>query len=396
VRQISRWTIIVAIILCNFLLARQPAGAQVPGTSSPYLFGIINDRGQHDLDEWARGVRATTLELHWRLYEPQPGVYDLGYIRAKQERLVQLKAQGWTVQLVPGYQYVPEWVFTNYPNMHYVNQYGERYEPTRNSFRVINAPFNPEARALIAGYLARLFQDFPASNFDSVRVGGSVQGELRYPPQHWNGHNNSYWAFDAHAQNAQESAIPQEVVGWRPGIDANPGSVERGQLLVNGGFEETHPYLSLLGWAPDDEVLAEAETGSPRSGTQALRLTLSSPHRSHQFVAVQPGLTYRFGGWFRVAGQGRARLFLNQYDAAMQPVSGVPYGRVQSSIQEWNEQAGSLTLSPSTHYQPCQQRHPRAARLLRLVRADPHRLSELADCPVAPALRGPTRPRLSG
>jgi hypothetical protein len=348
-----RWLFLacIAVAILLSLLAWKATRAQVNDDPPRYLFGVISDQGQHDVDMWARGVRATTLELHWKLYEPQPGVYDLGYIHAKQERLVQLKAQGWYVQLVPGYQYVPEWVFTNYPNMHYVNQYGERYEPTRNSFRVINAPFNPEARALIAGYIARVFQDFPASNFDSVRVGGSVQGELRYPPQSWNGHNNSYWAFDAHAQNAQESAIPQEVVGWRPGIDRNPGSIDRGQLLVNSGFEETHPYLSLLGWAPDDEELAEVETDAPHGGNRALRLTLSGTHRVHQFVAVQPGQTYRFGGWLRSAeGQGRARLFLNQYDAAMQPVSGVPYGRVQTSAQEWSEQVGSLTLSPSTHY----------------------------------------------
>ena len=72
---------------------------------------------------------------------------------------------------------------------------GERYDPDPNSQacnRVINAPFNPQARTLISRYLARVFQDFIQANaayqFDAIRVGGGVLGELRYPPPNWNGH----------------------------------------------------------------------------------------------------------------------------------------------------------------------------------------------------------------
>jgi hypothetical protein len=126
----------------------------VPAASeSEFLFGIINDDGDHYQDEWDRGVRATTFELHWSLYEPQEGVYDTMYINQRKQRLAELKAQGWYVQFTPGYQYVPNWVFNNYPDMRFVNQFGEAYMPTRNSFRVTNAPFNPQARGLIAGYL---------------------------------------------------------------------------------------------------------------------------------------------------------------------------------------------------------------------------------------------------
>ncbi|MCI0643758.1 MAG: beta-galactosidase, partial [Chloroflexi bacterium] len=180
-----------------------------------YLFGVINDQGQHYADEWSRGVRATTFELQWRLYEPQEGVYNTAYINQMQQRLSQLKAQGWYVQLVPGIHYVPEWVFSNYPDVAFVNQYGEAYLPPPGSFRVINAPFNPQARSLIAGYIGRIFQDFDPADFDSIRVGGLVRGELRYPPPAWNGHTNSYWAFDDHAQNPADSGIPAIAIGWR-------------------------------------------------------------------------------------------------------------------------------------------------------------------------------------
>jgi len=56
-----------------------------------YLFGVINDQGAHYDDEWSRGVRATTLELQWKRYEPQEGVYDLAYINHLKDILRQLK-----------------------------------------------------------------------------------------------------------------------------------------------------------------------------------------------------------------------------------------------------------------------------------------------------------------
>jgi hypothetical protein len=51
-----------------------------PVTASNYLFGVINDDGDHYDDQWARGVRATTFEFQWKKYEPQEGVYDQSYI----------------------------------------------------------------------------------------------------------------------------------------------------------------------------------------------------------------------------------------------------------------------------------------------------------------------------
>ena len=319
------WSWMLALVL-TLGWALTPGGATA--TSASYLFGIINDDGSHYAGEWARGVRATTFELHWELYEVQEGVYDTDYISSRKQKLAQLEAQGWTVQLVPGYHYVPGWVFSNYPDSYYVNQYGEEYDPdplTQSSHRIINAPFNPQARALIAAYIARIFQDFDPADFESVRVGGGIQGELRYPPPDWNGHANSYWAFDSHAQNPVESDIPAEVVGWRPGVDANPGSTGRGQLIVNSGFEGTHTYFPIPAWSPDDEVTAGFTTTAPYGGSQALQLTLNTAHRVHQYVRVAPGTTYHFGGWLRSGdGLGRARVFDNQYNADWQPVAGAP------------------------------------------------------------------------
>ena len=319
-----------------------------------FLFGIINDDGLHYQDEWSRGVRATTFELQWRLYEPQPGMYDTDYINHMQGILNNLKAAGWTVQLVPGYHYVPGWVFDQHPDMYYVNQYGDAYSPDpmqEASRRVINAPFNSQARALIAGYLAQLFQDFDPALFDSIRVGGSVQGELRFPPPDWNGRSNSYWAFDGHAQNPAESGIPATVIGWRPGLDQNPGSVNRGQMLVNPGFEQTHSYYPVPAWSPDDEVSAQPVASGAHSGDRALQLQITTPHRAHQFVRVDGNTTYELSAWLRTTDPAsQARLFANQYNANHQLVSGAPWAKLESNATTWAQAAGSLITAADTRF----------------------------------------------
>ncbi len=332
----------------------QPTATQLPTLAPSFLFGVVNDDGRYYADEWQRGVRATTFELQWKRYEPQAGVYDTDYIDAMRQLLAQLKAQGWYIQLVPGYQYVPDWVFANHPDVYYVNQYGERYDPdplSEGSYRVINAPFNAQARTLIAGYISRIFADFNPADFDSVRVGGGVQGELRYPPPTWNGHTNSYWAFDDHAQNPGASGIPDPVVGWRPGIDPNPGSEGRGQLIVNPGFEQLDPNFVVLAWSPDDPVTAEIITANPHGGSGALQVTLYSPHRVHQFVRVAPNTTYHFGGWLRSdGGGGRARIFVSQYDANSEPAPGAPFGTIETPATAWSHLSATLATLSTTRY----------------------------------------------
>ena len=334
--------------------ASQTSPAQ-RATQSHFLLGVMNDDGQHYADEWARGVRATTFELQWKRYEPQQGVYDTAYINSMKQLLTRLKAQGWYVQLVPGYHYAPDWVFTQYPNMFFVNQYSEAFNSVNNtSMRVLNAPFNPQARSLIAGYIARIFQDL-GSQFDSVRVGGGVLGELRYPPPEWNGHSNSYWAFDAHAQNAAESGIPAKVVGWKPGISQNPGSVGCGQLIVNPSFEQTHPYFPIPGWSLDDQVVAQTETllgGTGVVGTsRALKVTVDAPYRVHQFVRVPPSTTYSFGGRLKSAnGAGRARMLITQHDAGTHLIASAPLSKLETNATSWTNLTGTLTILAGTQY----------------------------------------------
>jgi hypothetical protein len=302
-------------------------------------------------------LRATTFEFQWKRYEPSEGVYDTAYINHMRLKLAQLKSQGWYVQMVPGFHYAPDWVFQKYPGMYYLNQWGEKYNPdpaSQGDFRVINAPFNPQARQLIAGYLQRIFQDFPqndpATRFDALRVGGGVQGELRYPPGDYNGRSNNYWAFDLTAQQPAVSGIPAAVVGWRPGIDPNPGSAGKGQILVNPGFETVHAWYQPFAWTPADELLAEQVSSGAHSGSLALQITLQTAHRVHQFVRVEPGKTYELSGWVKSGdGLGQARLFAVPYDASFQPLSAA-FLKLESAARNWTRVSGSLAVPAAARF----------------------------------------------
>ncbi len=351
---------ILFVCLCFLLATIISFRAQMTMASStynPFIFGIINDNGVHYTDEWKRGVRATVLELSWKAYEPQEGRFDTAYIARMQQTMRQLKSQGWYVQLGAGIQYTPNWVFTNYPNMRFVNQYGEAYSPdptTMGDHVVINAPFNPQARALQAAYIARIFKDFnqgdPNLRFNSIRLGGGVQGELRYPPPSWNGHTNSYWAYDVYAQNTSLSGIPPNVIGWRPGVDANPGTTGRGQLIVNPGFETSDAYFPVLGWSPDNGVSAFITSDQHYSGSRSLQLDIGSPGRIHQYVRVAPNTTYILNGWVKSANSpATARIFLSQYLAQAQPTPDATL-KLESSSPTWSLVTTSITTGPSTLY----------------------------------------------
>jgi len=156
-------------------------------------------------------VTVATLELSWQNYETSPGVFNTSYISQQQQKLQGMRSAGMRVALDAGVQYPPSWVFGLDANTYYVNQYGDRYAPTGNpGLAVANTVFDPNVRQAMGTYLARIAQDFGES-FAFVRAGGGWYSELHYPAASYNGHSNSYWAFDANAQAG--SPVP----GWKPG-----------------------------------------------------------------------------------------------------------------------------------------------------------------------------------
>jgi hypothetical protein len=188
-----------------------PTPAPPPATppSAGMWFGVLQATAQHAGQERAAGVTAGELELDWSAYEPGPGQFDANYAAQQRARMDGLRSAGLNVVLDVGMQYPPSWVFNVDGNTRFVNQYGDVWHGPLSE-DVPNAVFDSAVRNAEAAYIARVAADF-GDNFYAVRAGGLLQNELRFPPQSYNGHGNSYWAFDAGAQ--AQSPVP----GWRPG-----------------------------------------------------------------------------------------------------------------------------------------------------------------------------------
>jgi len=186
-----------------------PTATPTPAPAGPWL-GVLQATPANAATEKAAGVSIGELELSWSQYEPQPGVFDSTYAAAQRTRLAQLQQAGLQVTLDLGMQYPPAWIFSVNAATRFVDQYGDAWHGSLST-DVPNAVFDPAVRAAEAAYIARVAVDLGANNVATVRAGGLLQDELRYPDATYNGHGNCYWAFDSNAQAA--SPVP----GWRPG-----------------------------------------------------------------------------------------------------------------------------------------------------------------------------------
>ncbi len=208
--------------------AATPAPAAAPQATPPpappatggMWFGVLQATAPRAAQERAAGVTAGELELNWSAYEPAPGQFDAGYAAQQRARLDGLRAAGLAVVLDVGMQYPPAWVFGLDGGTRFVNQYGDAWHGGLSE-DVPNAVFDESVRSAEAAYVQRVAQDF-GDSFWAIRAGGLLQNELRYPPATYNGHGNSYWAFDANAQ--AHSPAP----GWRPG---QAGTAQAGAFL---------------------------------------------------------------------------------------------------------------------------------------------------------------------
>jgi hypothetical protein len=173
-------------------------------------FGILQTSGRYLTEELHAGLAVLSLELAWDRYEPRQGEYDMAYVSEQQRKLQSFCRAGFSVILSAGIHYAPAWVFRVSPHAHYVNQYGDRYQPSQSQDRVPNGVFDPAVRQAQAAYVARIRTDF-CDCFYAVRVGGGQGGEVTYPPGEYNHHVNSYWVYDRNAQ--ANTPVP----GWVPG-----------------------------------------------------------------------------------------------------------------------------------------------------------------------------------
>lgn len=209
----------------------RPASPTRPALlQGPKWFGALQSSGRYAGDLKRAGVSLGTLELTWESYEPQPGVFDADYAAQQRLKASGLRAAGVGVVLDVGLQYAPKWLFDRDPNAYFVNQYGDRYTGGPLGTQVGNGVFDPLVRQAQGDYINRVASDL-GDNFVAIRTGGGWYGELHYPPAFFNGHSNSYWAFDSNALASSPAR------GWRPG-QPSPSQAQAFWIYYTGRLAE--------------------------------------------------------------------------------------------------------------------------------------------------------------
>ncbi|PZS31994.1 MAG: hypothetical protein DLM58_10750 [Pseudonocardiales bacterium] len=155
-------------------------------------------------------VERVALGVGWVNVEPYPNVFDTNVLAQLRNAISFVQSKGMQVSLDLGLHYPPSWVFSLSGQTRFINQYGDVWHGAASE-DVPNAVFNPAVRAAEVDYIAHVADAINPSTVASVRVGGLLSGELRYPINNYNGHTMSLWMYDPAAQAKAPYA------GWRPG-----------------------------------------------------------------------------------------------------------------------------------------------------------------------------------
>ena len=233
-----------------------PHGAASGNAGSIPLLGVLGVSGQYFGQEASAGVDTVTIAVGWNEAEPSESTFSTSYLLGMKNEIEAAKAAGLGVVLDPGLQYPPDWVFSLPGGTRFVNQYGDVFTGTEASGNnVANAVTDIAVRNAESTYLAWLGQQIPGSSLVAIRQGGGPLGELRYPDAVYDGHTNSFWAYDASTQAV--SPVP----GWVPGSGTTTqatsflqsydaaldgyGAWLNGQMEADFGTEE---LVMLPGW----------------------------------------------------------------------------------------------------------------------------------------------------
>ncbi|WP_157749290.1 hypothetical protein [Jatrophihabitans sp. GAS493] len=184
-------------------------------------------------------VTRMTLGLGWDSIEPKPGVfssYEIGLVVA---RLTVLRNAGYHIVLDLGLQYPPSWVFDLPGATRFVDQYGDAWHGPLSQ-DVPNAVFNQQVRSAQQQYIAHVAAALGPKNFATVRVGGLLSGELRYPPATYNGHSNLLWDYDATA--LAQSPYPN----WRPTVGTGVTSATQARASLKFYYDSLTGYETWL------------------------------------------------------------------------------------------------------------------------------------------------------
>ncbi len=175
------------------------------------------------------GLRVAVVSLSWDRFEPVNGVFDQGYAEEILRKKKSLQKLGYKLQLDPGVQYPPGWIFS-VPHARYKNQFGDLFITGDPGTSLPNVVFNREIRVAIGRYFHEIFSRL-GTDWDFIRLGCGKFGELNFPGNKFSGHTNCYWAFDDVAQGKStglpDGIPPCPVPGWIPGTSSSGNTAAR-------------------------------------------------------------------------------------------------------------------------------------------------------------------------
>jgi hypothetical protein len=253
---------VVAVSLLVGVPAPAPAAS---AGSAPPILGLLQATVPNFAQERATGVQSVTIGAVWSLAQSSSAtVFSSTYAGQIRAEIASARADGLSVVLDPGLQYPPSWAFYLNSQTHFVNQYGDVYSAAGSSGNnAINAITDAAVRSAEGTYLAWLASVIPPGSIIAVRQGGGPLGELHYPLAVYDGHTDSYWAYD----DATQAGLPASVWQWRPGtgtvaqattfLDAYNGNLDNysewlnGQLHTDFGVKE---LVMLPGWGERPDI----------------------------------------------------------------------------------------------------------------------------------------------
>ncbi len=199
------------------------------------ILGLLQATEPNFGAERTAGVQSVTIGVSWSQAEPTGGSFSLSYLASVQSEIGAARATGLGVVLDPGLQYPPAWAFALPGGTQFVDQFGDVFTGTGASGNdVVNAVTDMAVRSAEGSYLSWLGTQFTPGEIIAVREGGGPLGELRYPSGEYDGHADSFWAFDASTQ----AALPPSVQGWDPGT----GTTTQAQTFLTAYNQDLDDY----------------------------------------------------------------------------------------------------------------------------------------------------------
>lgn len=252
-------------------------------------FGVLQPSPDRAGQLASAGVAAAHLPVSWRSFEPTQGTVDTAYVRELRASYDAFRSAGLRVVLDLGVQYPPSWVFGLPGGTRWVNQYGETYAAGLGD-DVPDAVWNPDVRAAVGRYVARVGAELADLDLLGVRVGGGPFGELRLPEPHYNGHTDAWWAFGPAAMRSNP------VPDWRPG-HPDPAKAARFldwylQSMTDYLAWQLNVYRTAFGPTTQLQVLQPSWGVRPGEVDAAIEGSLSGASRGERRQTLQQGLDW--------------------------------------------------------------------------------------------------------